>query len=294
MKESRRGLWMVIISGLVFGIMPGAVTFCYGQGATSVQAILLRFGILSILLAPGVLRQKKTKEILRRHWKQFIVLCLTGTGTPILLFTAYRYLPTGMATTLHFLYPTVVALLCLIVFKEKLSGIKALCFALCLGGILLMLQTGGAPVSTFGVIVVLLSSLTWGLYIVFMDKFDLSDLDAKQIMFFEGIGNVAMIAVYGALTGDLFAAVTPLGWGALALASTVIAVFGSLFFAAGVRHTDAQASAIASTLEPITSIFVGVLFLKEPLTVRTAIASVLILSAVVLLTLFGEKKGENT
>ena len=71
-----------------------------------------------------------------------------------------------------------------------------------------------------------------------------------------------------------------------------ISVFGVLFFASGVRETDAQVSAIASTLEPITSIFVGVVFLKEKITPLTAIGAVMILAAVILLSLYGNRSAD--
>ena len=62
-----------------------------------------------------------------------------------------------------------------------------------------------------------------------------------------------------------------------------------MFFLIGVRYTGAQTASIASTLEPITSMIIGILFMAEPFSIRTVISAVMILSAVVLLSAFDEK-----
>ena len=108
-------------------------------------------------------------------------------------------------------------------------------------------------------------------------------------MFFTGISSIVLVFAFGMALGDFAVSVTPIGWVAIAASNIFISVFGSLFFIIGVKHTDAQVSAIASTLEPIASIVIGVLFLHESVTARIAIGCVLILSAVILLALCSDK-----
>lgn len=288
MRESQKGLRMVIISGFVYGVMPSAVSFCYSQGATAALVMVLRALALGLVLLPTGLRQRNAAAY-RKNWAKLLVLSAVGTGTPLLLLSSYRYLPTGTATTIHFLYPTVVALICVTVFRERLSGLMLLCFALCITGILLMTDAPGERLNAFGVTIALLSSVTWATYIVLLDKFRMHGLTAEQIAFFIGIHNFLLALLYGLATGSLTVRVTPVGWLALLLTGTVVAVFGSMFFTIGVRRTNAQVSAIASTLEPITSLFVGVLFLHEPVSLKTCLGSAMILAAVILLARFNEK-----
>ena len=105
----------------------------------------------------------------------------------------------------------------------------------------------------------------------------------------ELINLVLVGGIYGTLTGSLAVSVTPSGWVTAIAASLVIAVGGHLFFLIGVHYAGAQTAAIASTLEPITSIFIGILFMNEPFGPRTAVGAVMILAAVVLLSVFDEK-----
>ena len=290
MKPSQKGLLMVVISGIVFGIMPSTVKYCYSQGATPSLVMISRSILFQFVLLPIVLRKKNTWTLFRQTWPKYVLLSATGTGAPLLLFVTYKYLSTGMTTTIHFLYPAIVALICAVFFHEKLSRRKGIALLLCFVGIIVMMDTSAQMLSVTGVLLAIASGVAWALYIVLLDKFDLKGASSEQIMFFTGISSIVLVSLFGMALGDFTVNVTPIGWAAMAVSNLCISVFGSLFFVMGVRHTDAQVSAIASTLEPIASIVIGVLFLNETLTVRTAIGCVLILSAVILLALQGDEE----
>lgn len=290
MKDSTKGLFMVILSGIVYGVMPGAVTFCYSQGATKELLLFCRYLIIALLLAGRAFRPGNMPEIFKKSGKSLLALSCFGAGTSLLLFAAYNYLPTGVATSLHFLYPTFVALLCFFLFREKLSKLNLLCLILSIGGIALLFDLSGSSLSLKGILIAAASGLAWAGYIVLLGKARFSGADSFQIMFYDGVISCVLVLLYALLTGGFSVSLTPAGWIAVILTSLVTSVFGLIFFAIGVRKTSAQVSAIASTLEPITSVLVGVLFLHETLTFRSALGSVLILTAVVLLAVFEKKK----
>jgi len=291
MNSSRKGLAMVLISSFVFGTVPSAVTFCYSQGATSTLIIIVRYIILALLMLPAVLRDKvQCLSFLRRKWKFLSGLSFFCTVTPLLLFQAYKLLPTSTATAIHFMYPTIVMLLSVLVFREKISGTKFLCFLLCFGGIALMLDTSVGGVSMAGVLFALVSGLTWACYIVAVDRLDLGTVSSSQMMFFVEVGNLILIAFYCLFSGGVNFEVTMVGWAAIIVSNIIISVFGTLFFTIGVRYTDAQVSSIASTFEPITSVLVGVFLLGEPFTMKNALGTGMILAAVIVLSLFETAK----
>lgn len=289
MKASRKGLLLVVISGIVFGIMPSTVAYCYTQGATPVLMMLSRSVLFELVLLPIMLRTKNTWELYRKTWKQYFLLSVTGTGTPLILFITYNYLPTGITTTIHYLYPAVVALICVLFLHEKLSKVKGIALVSCFLGIMIMMDTSVQDLSVLGIVLAVTSSITWALYIVILDKVDLQDATSLQVMFFTGISSIILLTACALFSGDFAVTITPIGWAAMAISNLAISVGGSLFFVIGVRYTDAQTSAIASTLEPIVSIVIGVLFLHEAITLRTGIGSVLILAAVILLALYDQE-----
>ena len=175
--------------------------------------------------------------------------------------------------------------------KRTLSrfGFIALCLALCVAGVLFMLEPGGTA-SFWGLFYTTASTVTWSLYILWMDHLRPEGVSSLQMIFYVALDGVVMLLLYAVIAGRFSLALPAEGLLAVAGTSLVIAVFGSLLFALGIRKTDAQTAAIASTLEPITSVAVGVLFLSEPLTWRSVVGSVLILTAVVLVSLPEKKK----
>ena len=292
MKNSTKGLLMVIISGIVFGTMPGAVTLCYGQGAVPELMVFFRYAMLTQSLIPFIIKEKGTWQIYKAHFFEFFLLSLVGVVTPLLLYTAYHHLATGLVTTIHFLYPAIVALLSVLFLKEKMSPIRIAALLLSVGGIIVMAELSG-QISLVGILITLASALTWALYIVLLHRVKIPGISSLQILFFVSINSLVLMGIYGFANGSFLAAipnVTPLGWLLMPLFSLIIAVLGSAFFAFGVRKTDAQLSAIASTMEPIVSILVGIIFLSEKFTVRTIIGCVMVLTAVVLLSL-SDKNG---
>ena len=290
MNQSKKGLFLVILSSLIFGTVPGAITYCYEQGANQTVILVARYAILALVLLPSVFRLEHPLTVYKRHWWQLLCLSFFCTFTAIFLLSSYKYISTSAASALHFMYPLVVVLICALGFRDKISKLKLVCLALCLGGAVCTMDLS-AGVNFLGAALALTSALMWGSYITGVDKFDFSDLPSRPMLFFIELGNLFFIIFFYAIpTGTLHADIAPIGWVAVVLSNLVAAVGGTLFFTIGIRYTDAQVAAIASTLEPITCIVIGVLLLGEPFTLRSLAGTVMILSAVVLLSVFDGKE----
>lgn len=89
--------------------------------------------------------------------------------TPILLFSSYRYLASGMATVFHFAYPVIVVLGGL-VLRERVQKKALFCAVLCSLGILLLIDPSGA-VDPLGVALALTSGVTYAVYILLLAHF---------------------------------------------------------------------------------------------------------------------------
>lgn len=125
------------------------------------------------------------------------------------------------------------------------------------------------------------------LYIVLLHRIRIPGITSFQILFYVSINSIVFMGAYGLLNGSFVTAIpgiTFTGWLIAALVLVILVVLGEGFFSFGVRKTDAGIAAIASTLEPIVSILIGIFFLHESFSIRTILCSVLVLSAVLLLT----------
>ncbi len=291
MKRKTIGLLMVLVSGVVFGLMPILKKGCVSGGANGALLLMSRFFFLSLVMLPLALRDGNLMRALRENLKTLLLLVITEGPTPLLLYIAYDHLATGLVTTIHYLYPMIVVVWCALVYKEKISRSKALCLALCLVGVFLTIDLSSDGISLFGVALSLLSALTFAAYIVWLEKKETRNITSTQLAFFLGVGCFLISLVYALLSGtpDILPQVTAQGWLSLVGAGLLIGIGGTFLFMLGARRVDAQTAAISSTLEPLTSIIVGVCFMAEPMNLRIGIGCLLILSAVVLMPIFTAK-----
>ena len=285
MKQSTKGLLMVIISGLVFGAGPFVVKTAYQEGARPEIFIFFRYASLSLVLLPFALRKRSVFKAFAKHIGVFLLLAALSIATPLLLYLDYNFMSTSIATTIHFLYPALVAVISVVFLREKLSARRLISVLLCGAGIVLMMEFGG-EITLPGVLIAAASALTWAVYIVVLSRLKEPEMGTEHILFFIAVLSFVLITTVMLLDGafaDCVRQMTPLGWLLSAGMGLVTSVFGVAFFAFGVRKTDAQLAAIASTLEPIACVVLGIILLGESFSLRTGIGAVLILSAVILL-----------
>ena len=81
------------------------------DGAPIESILFFRYAIAVLLLGAFLLLRKHSFRV---TWKQAGVLLVLGllyTTSSLTLFEAYRYIASGLATTIVFLYPVLVAII---------------------------------------------------------------------------------------------------------------------------------------------------------------------------------------
>ena len=138
MSQRAKGFSLIILSAVVFGMIPLIVRSVNDCGSNSIMTSFLRFALSLIPLYISVRAKGASLAITKSEAAKILLIAVCGFGgTSVLLFLSYNFIPSGMATTIHFVYPVVVILGSVIFLKQKLSRLKLLCVALCFGGILL-------------------------------------------------------------------------------------------------------------------------------------------------------------
>ena len=135
MSKRTVGVAAVIISAVVFGFLPLCVTYLKGEGGTTLSVAFCRF-FLSLLPIFIYLKVKKIPlAVTKKQFAQLVLITVAGYGgTALLLFFSYSYIPTGMATTLHFCYPVMVIVFSAVFLREKIKPLKILCVSMCMIG----------------------------------------------------------------------------------------------------------------------------------------------------------------
>lgn len=282
MNTRSKGLLATMISAVFFGFIPLFVkTICAG-GGNSVSAAFYRFFLSVPVLYIYLKAQGISMRITRTEFTKIALITIFGYGgTAVLLFSSYNFIPSGMSTTIHFMYPVFTILGCMIFFKEKVSPLKLLCVALCFGGILLF-YNGESGGSVLGMALSFLSGVTYAFYTIYLEKSGLQKMENLKLIFYMNTVAAAMILVMALLTAQFTLRLTPLAWGTAVFFATATSLIGVLGYQIGVKCIGPQNAAILSTFEPITSVIVGVLVYREAFSARTLLGCLCVLSAVVI------------
>lgn len=284
MSDRTKGLLATVISAAYFGFVPLFVkTICAG-GGNSITASLLRFSIAVPIMFIFLKMRGVSLKITASELAKTVLITVFGYGgTAVLLFSSYNYIPSGMSTTLHFMYPVFTILGCVIFLREKVSPIKILCVILCFAGILLFYNNSGDGGSNImGMGLALLSGMTYAFYTIYLDKSGLQEMGSLKLIFYMNMVAAVMIFITASAAGELRLELTPLAWGTAIFFAAATSLIGALGYQIGVRYIGPQNAAILSTFEPITSLIVGVAVYNESFGLRTLLGCVCILSSVVI------------
>lgn len=278
-----RGYLFIIASAVIFGTMPLMANGIYALGVNPITLVLLRnllpLPIIGFLgwRQNGSLRTPP-KTVLRVGFIGLIGSCVT----PLLLFAAYKTLPSGTATVFHFVYPAVVALGGLLIFREKVSFREWLAIGICVVGILLFYDPS-QPLDLMGAVLALMSGVTNAAYILMLGAFEDRKVTGFLFHFWGSLAGSAGMLPVCLLTGGLQLPTTWAGWCLCLLFAVAVNGVAVVLFQQGTFHIGAQKAAILSTLEPITGVVLGVLVLNETLNIGTGIGTVLVVLASILI-----------
>ncbi|WP_163993833.1 DMT family transporter [Pyxidicoccus caerfyrddinensis] len=275
------GFFIVALSGACFGALGLFGRLAYAAGADAPSLLFLRFSLAGAVLASVmVVRRQRLPE--RKVVLALILLGAVGYVSEAgAYFIALQHAPAGLVALLLYSFPALVALLQRVVFGERLGRVKWLAVALALGGTALTADVEQGGAKPLGIMLGLLSALLYACYVVISARVAgrAGPLASSTVIL--GSAGVTLGLVVLA-RGPAFPT-TPTGWAAvvaLALVSTVAAV---LLFFVGMARIGPVNTSLVSTMEPLTAVLLGALFLDERLSARQGVGGLLILTAAVLL-----------
>lgn len=288
MKNRKLGCLIAIISATLYGFMPLFTKTVYASGANAFTAVFLRMTVgTAVFAVMHFLAEKDSLRISRKEFLQLLI-CSLGYGfTPVLLYTSYQYLDSGLATTLHFVYPVFVVLGSLIFRIEKLSARKIICCVLSMAGIVAFYKPGG-EISTAGILIALASGAVYAFYTVYLEASDLLDMGPYKLSFWKHLLSTGIVGIVALAIRQFAWPGSASGW-TFAIMLGLLTAVSSFLYQQATRHAGAQSTCLLSTFEPLTSLVVGFFVYNERLEPLNYLGIVCILASVVLLS-FGEKK----
>lgn len=278
-----RGYLLGAIGAAAYGLNPLFTLPLYADGLDAGSVLLLRY-MLSVPVIGIPLLILRGRPGLRIDLRQGVILFVMGTLialSSLALFDSYHYMDAGVASTLLFVYPVMVAVIMAACYREKLPLSTWVCIFGALGGIALLGKTAsGETLSAVGALLVMVSSLLYALYIVLVNRSRLNDMPPLTVIFYVLLFGSVTLLLNLCFTGSVRLPSQPWLWSdvaGLAIFPTAIS-FGAT--TAAIQVIGATRTAILGALEPLTAVVIGVMVFGEQLTARICMGILLILVSV--------------
>lgn len=277
-----KGKLFLVLSAFFFGILPVFASVAYRGGINGVTLSFLRSFISVPVLYAMIRADKKSLHLTRKQFYAVIKLSTIGGALPIvLLYLSYNFIPTGLATTLHFVYPLVIVLLSAIIYREKMSRIT-LCSVLFVTIGIFMFTDLNVKASKIGIIFALLSGIFYSFYVIYIDRSGLDRMDYIVLTFYIMLIMSIAIFIFGLAVGGISFDFKPVSWSFATIISLITTLGATPLLQMGIRYEGASTAGIISSVEPITTIVLGAVFLGEIIGTGQIIGGALILFGVFL------------
>lgn len=276
----------VAFSAVCYGMQPSLISLVYANGGNSFSTAFGLCALGAVLLGLVVCRQKKSLRISGKLFVKLLILdTFGGTATSLLLYYSYARISSGLSTTLHYVYPIVVALLLAIFCHEKLTLRKGMALGMAVCGIVLISGIESDSMDFIGVAAAVASGCCWGFYIVYMDKSGIAAQDSYVMSFYLALISVPECGLAALLTHSCQPLAFPKGWLYLLAVAIISRLLAGPLFQKGISGTGSMIAGVLSTLEPITAMLLSLALTGERLTLGKWMGAVLVLGGACLIAL---------
>lgn len=272
-----------ILTGITYGLNPLFGIPLMKNGASVESILFFRYGIAVLLLGGFLLLTKQSFKITGRQAGILLVLGVLYTFSSIFLFEAYNYIASGLATTLIFLYPVLVALIMVFLRVIPSWPVWLSIFATFAGVVLMTQSDDSQSIDPIGVLLSLGSATVYAFFIVIINRSKTISTISNTLLTFYALSVGSVIFLTKSMTSD--AALTTgiegcpawLNLIGLAILPTIVS---TATLAISTRNIGATKASVLGVFEPITAILVGTLALGETLTTNIVVGILISIAAV--------------
>ena len=263
-----------IITGITYGLNPLFAMPLMSQGAAIESILFFRYLFAVIMLGAFLFLSKQSFNISGKQAGILLILGLLYTMSSLFLFEAYYYIASGLATTLIFLYPVLVAII--MVFLGVVPSWPVwLAIAATFGGVVIMTQgSSGEEINPLGVILSLGSAFVYSLFIVIINRSKtIASISNSLLTFYAlSVGAIVFMSKIAFSDTPIMTGITDccdwLNLVGLALLPTIVS---TATLAVATRNIGATKASVLGVFEPITAILVGTLMFGEALTTNIVV-----------------------
>lgn len=289
-----KGIIFALVSSGTFGLIPllSIPIMETGMGAPSI--LFYRFLFSTLMMGGICLLKKESFKISTQHLTTIFALSLLYAATALLLIFSYNYIPSGVATTIHFMYPILVSILMVIFFKERKSVILILAAILSLFGVILLCWTGGEDVKPTGVLIASLTIVTYATYIVGINQTKAGRINAEILTFYILLFGALIFLIFGTTTTGLESIPNTESFVRIFLLALLCTVVSDLTLVYAIKLVGSTITSILGSMEPLVAVMVGIFYFSEKFTFSSFCGIALIVLSVIFVISKSAKEQNNT
>ena len=258
-----------IITGITYGLNPLFAKPLMNNGASTEAILFFRYLIAVALLGAYLLLKKESFKINLRQAGVLLALGLLFTASSTFLFESYKYIASGLATTLVFLFPVMVAII-MVFLKVVPSWPVWLSIAATFAGVVIMTGGGGSEaVNPIGVWFSIASAFVYALFIVVINRSkEISSISNSLLTFYALLVGTVVFFTRSIFSGvDLMTGLDGgMAWLNLIGLAILPTIVSTATLAIATRNIGATKASVLGVFEPITAILVGTIVFGEALT----------------------------
>ncbi len=277
-----------LIAGVSYGTNPLFAKPLLESGVPVLVMLFFRYGMSAAILAVWMACRHEAFKVEKRELGLLGILGVLFACSSLFLFTSYEFIPSGLATTLVYLYPVFTALI-MVVLRFYPSWQTWLSIIATFGGILLLsTPSAGAEIRLPGIILAIMSALSYALYLVIVNRSRrIKKVSEHTLTLYALMTGAAMFLLIRLFQGGsiLEGVDSPADWGNLLGLAVVPTMISMLTLAVSSRYIGPTKTSILGVFEPLTAILIGTVLFGEPLTPKMAAGVAICVGAVVFMIL---------
>lgn len=283
MNQRKKGILLAIITAVMWGIMGIFVRDLSGFQFSNIEISFFRCALAGAAYFIFLLATKP--KALKIDLKGLIICIVYGAVAYSISFVSYSVavsrIPVGVATVLMFMSPIWVAILGVVMFREKLEKRKILTIAVCFFGAVLvanLIGAGDIQLDGIGIFAGIVNGIGVALQIL-LPKFFAKDYDRDTLLVYGFLG-AALVLAFGmdftAVSSHIAATPTfNLIWDLFGI-GMLCTMVANVACVKSTQYVEATTTSILSALEVVVGTIVGFLVFHEHLTALQLLGAVII------------------
>lgn len=290
MFQSRtlQGILLGMIAAVCYGLIPTFTLPISGEtggehALSDLSVMFYRFIFAALVLGGVMLFKRQNFRITRDELVTLIYLAFLSDGAALFLIAGYPYLSSGVATTIHFLYPVMITLIMVAFYHEARKLSTFLAVGMAVAGVGVLSYQSGQGINMRGVMLELVSAFCYAFYMIRVSRSRVQHMDGLKLTFYVMLIGGLIFGAEAFRQESLQLLTTQVQWVNIFALVMICTVVTNLSLVLSVQRIGSTMTAVLGALEPLTAVALGCLFFNEDFTWNVGVGVAMIIPAVLII-----------